>query len=108
MTKENKDLQVKKSTCPVTKCLKVIGGKWKPLIIFFISHGINRFGLLHTKIELISKHLLTKNLRELQSDGIIERKVYAEVPPKVEYKLTSKGETLLPIIKSMREWGENN
>lgn len=108
MSNKNRGLEVKKKTCPVTKCLNIIGGKWKPLIIFYIGNNINRFGMIHSKIESVSKHLLTKNLRELESDGVIKRKVFAEVPPRVEYSLTKKGKSLLPIINNMRKWGESN
>ena len=94
-------------SCPVTYCLNVIGGKWKPIIIFLVSHDINRFGQLQRNIDGISKQMLTKQLRELEQDGIINRQVFAEVPPRVEYTLTSHGETLLPVIQAMRTWGES-
>jgi len=92
--------------CPVTYCMGVIGGKWKPVILFLISHGISRFGQLQRKIEGVSKQMLTKQLRELEADGIITRTVFAEVPPRVEYALSKKGESLLPVIAAMRAWGE--
>ena len=94
------------SSCPVTYCLKVIGGKWKPIILFLISNNVNRFGQLQRNIDGISKQMLTKQLRELEQDKSINRNVFAEVPPRVEYTLTSHGETLLPVIKAMRDWGE--
>ena len=92
-------------SCPVTQCMKVIGGKWKTVIIHLISIDINRFGQLQRSCEGISKHMLTKQLRELEKDGIIKRKIFAEIPPRVEYSITPKGETLFPIIKSMVSWG---
>lgn len=95
------------SQCPVTYCLKIVGGKWKPVILFCISHGIGRFGELRRNIEGISKQMLTKQLRELENEGILNRKVYAEVPPRVDYTLTDRGKTLLPIVRAMKKWGES-
>ena len=94
--------------CPVTYCLSKIGGKWKPIILFLISKGANRFGIMQRGIEGISKQMLTKQLRELEEDGILRREIYAEIPPRVEYFITETGQTLMPIIGSMREWGERH
>jgi len=91
--------------CPVTITLKVIGGKWKPSILYLIDMGINRFGEMHRRMPGISKRMLTDHLRELEADGIINRKIFAEVPPKVVYSLTEKGKTLTPIFKAMEDWG---
>ena len=92
--------------CPVTYCLNIIGGKWKPILLFLISHDVNRFGQLKRKISGISKQVLTKQLRELEEDQIIHREVFEELPLRVEYTLTARGKTLLPIIQAMRDWGE--
>lgn len=92
--------------CPVTYCLNVIGGKWKPIVLYLIDNGVNRFGVLQRNIDGISKQMLTRQLRELEADGVIDRHVYAEVPPRVEYTLTAKGNTLLPVIGAMRDWGQ--
>lgn len=91
--------------CPVTHCLKMIGGKWKPLLFFCIDNGVNRFGALQRAIPDITKQMLTQQLRELEADGLITRTVFAEVPPRVEYALTERGASVLPIIKAMRDWG---
>ncbi|MEO1257223.1 MAG: helix-turn-helix domain-containing protein [Bacteroidota bacterium] len=99
---------VDKSGCPVTFTMSLIGGKWKPIILFLIRKGANRFGILQRGISGISKQMLTKQLRELEADGILERKIYAEIPPRVEYFITEKGKSLLPIINSMKRWGEKN
>ncbi len=104
--KENK-LEITKS-CPVTRCMEIIGGKWKTVIIYLISMNINRFGKLQRSCEGISKQMLTKQLRELEKDGIISRKIFAEIPPRVEYSVTPKGETLFPILESMAKWGADN
>lgn len=94
-------------SCPVTYCLKVIGGKWKPIILFMIHNGCNRFGMMQRAIEGISKQMLTKQLRELEADGVLERKIFAEIPPRVEYSITEYGMELLPIIGAMKTWGES-
>lgn len=97
--------RVKYDNCPVVYCMGKIGGKWKPIILFLISKGLNRFGKLHRRIQGISKHMLTSQLRELEKEGIIDRKVFAEIPPRVEYSLTELGTSLMPIIHSMQAWG---
>jgi len=91
--------------CPVTFCLNIIGGKWKPVIIHLLRKGCNRYTMLLKAIPEISKQTLTNQLRELETDGVIERIVYAEIPPRVEYTISSFGSTLLPIIDGMSEWG---
>lgn len=94
--------------CPVTYCMSKIGGKWKPIILFLINKGANRFGILQKGIAGISKQMLTKQLRELEADGILDRKIYAEIPPRVEYSLTDLGKSLWPIIAQMQKWGVAN
>lgn len=94
--------------CPVTATMSIIGGKWKLLILYLIYNDINRFGKMGMTLKDISKQMLTTQLRELESDGIIERKIYAEIPPRVEYFLTNKGKSLLPIIELMKHWGNEN
>ncbi|MDF1694570.1 MAG: helix-turn-helix domain-containing protein [Saprospiraceae bacterium] len=95
-------------SCPVVYCMSKIGGKWKPIIIYLISVDLNRFGKLQRRIQGISKQMLTNQLREMEHDGILHRKVYPVVPPKVEYSLTDLGRSLLPIIYSMQKWGKVN
>ena len=102
----NDKKSVKVSDCPVTFTMSKIGGKWKPIILYLIDKGGNRFGVLHRGIEGISKQMLTKQLRELEADGLIHREIFPEIPPRVEYSITEKGRTLFPIIKSMSAWGE--
>lgn len=98
--------RVKSLECPVTRCLVVIGGKWKPLLLFLIANGINRFGGIHRNMSSVSKHILTKDLRELEKAGVITRRVFAEVPPRVEYSLTPRGQSLMQVVRSMKRWGE--
>ncbi len=94
--------------CPVTATMEVIGGKWKILILYLIFNDINRFGKMGMVLKDISKQMLTTQLRELENDGIIERKIYPEIPPRVEYFLTGKGRSLLPIINLMKDWGDEH
>ena len=101
--------QIKKyGGCPVSSTLKVFGGKWKPIILYFISVDVNRFGQLQRMIPDCSKRMMTKQLRELEADGLVNREVFAEVPPKVIYTLTEKGESLRPIFSELSKWGIEN
>lgn len=92
-------------TCSVEVTLKVIGGRWKVLILRELFGGVKRFGELHRALHGITQKMLTQQLREMEQDGIVDRNVYLQVPPKVEYSLTPLGETLKPILDSMHEWG---
>lgn len=93
--------------CPMTNALKVIGGKWKLLLLNSIRKECPlRFGELKKKMHDITQATLTMQLRELERDGIIERKVYAEAPPRVEYKLTELGKKLLPAIEALCSFGD--
>lgn len=92
--------------CPVETTLMLIGNKWKILIIRSLQGGTLRFGELKNQIGNISQKVLTSNLRAMESDGLLTRKVYPEVPPKVEYTLTTLGESLDLVIVSMKTWGE--
>ena len=94
--------------CPVEATLEVIGGKWKGAILYHLLERTYRFGELKRTMPSITQHTLTKQLRELEAAGLVHRKVYAEVPPKVEYSVTEKGEGLREIITMMRDWGRKN
>ncbi len=94
--------------CPLTAIMDVIGGKWKGLIWWRLSGGMSRYGELKRSIEGITPKMLTQQLRELEADGIVSRKVYAEVPPKVEYSLTEYGKTLAPVFEIMCQWGDGH
>lgn len=98
-----------KVTCEMEVTLKMIGGKCKPLILHtLIQNGPKRFSQLRTEITQISQKTLTNQLRELQNDGLINRKAFPEVPPRVEYSITNKGATLWTLLELMCEWGEQN
>ena len=91
--------------CPVNLTSDVIGGKWKPLVIYYLEKRTHRFGELQKLIPGLTKKMLAQHLRELERDGVVSRKVYPEIPPKVEYSLTRHGESLKPILKLMSAWG---
>ncbi|MDO6657030.1 helix-turn-helix domain-containing protein [Anaerobacillus sp. 1_MG-2023] len=94
--------------CEKELTLTVIGGKWKMLILWHLGkQGTKRFGELKSLMPGITQRMLVNQLRELEDDQIVHREVYPVVPPKVEYSLTEQGETLMPILDSMYEWGKN-
>lgn len=93
--------------CPVEITMGLIGDKWKVLIIRDLLTGTKRFGELKKSLSGITQKVLTNNLRQMEQSGLIIRKVYAEVPPKVEYSLSDTGLSLKPILDSMVEWGNN-
>lgn len=94
--------------CPyVSKVQAVVGGRWKIEILYYIGiKGVGRFGTLRRCIGGISESTLSKQLRELKADGLIERHDFGEVPPRVEYSLTPRGEGFIPVLEAMRAWGE--
>lgn len=97
------------SRCPVRNVLSRIGNKWSMLILFTLNgNGTMRFKEIQRKIPDISQKMLTTTLRTLEADGIISRKVYPEIPPKVEYRLTERGKSLIPIIDNLLLWAKNN
>ncbi|MGN0032121.1 MAG: winged helix-turn-helix transcriptional regulator [Candidatus Gastranaerophilaceae bacterium] len=93
--------------CPVEITLSMISDKWKVLILRDLLGGTKRFGELRKSIGNVSQKVLTSNLRAMEEDGLIKRKVYAEVPPRVEYSLTGTGLSLKSVLHAMVEWGEN-
>lgn len=94
--------------CPVEATLELIGGKWKGVILYHLMERTYRFGELKRVMPGVTQRMLTKQLRELEADGIIHREVYAEVPPKVEYSLTDIGESLRDVMMVMRDWGRKH
>ena len=92
--------------CPVEATLTLIGDKWKVLILRDLMPGTKRFGELKKSVGNVSQKVLTAQLRTMEESGLVNRKVYAEVPPRVEYSLTELGKSLKPILDSMRAWGE--
>ena len=91
--------------CPVEVTLSVIGGKWKGIIIYHLMTKTIRFNKLQRMLPNTTPRMLTKQLRELEQDGVVHREVYPQVPPKVEYSLTDFGRSLIPIVTQMETWG---
>lgn len=94
------------TTCPLETTLRLIGNRWKVLIIRDLMGGTRRFGELKKSVGEITQKVLTSNLREMEADGLVTRTAYAEMPPRVEYSLTEAGRSLRPIIDAMTLWGE--
>lgn len=93
--------------CPVERTLAVIGGRWKPLILFHLRGGKRRFNELRRLMPTVTQRMLTQHLRELEADGVISRLVHPVIPPRVDYDFTVHGRTLLPILDAMAIWGNN-
>ncbi len=91
--------------CPVEATLDIIGGKWKGVILFILLEETKRFNELQKMLTKVTQRTLTNQLRELEHDGLVHRKVYAQVPPKVEYSLTPLGRSLEPVLQHMKNWG---
>lgn len=100
---ENKTDQ---SPCPVTATIALIGGRWKTIILYILSDHTRRFGEVAARMPSISRKVLTEQLKELEADGLISRKQYKEIPPKVEYSLTDLGRSLTPILNAIAAWGK--
>lgn len=92
--------------CAVEGALALIDGKWKGVVLYHLFEGTLRFNELRRRLANCTQRMLTNQLRELEADGLIARKVYPEVPPKVEYSLTDKGRTLEPVIMALKAWGD--
>lgn len=96
--------ELMKYSCPLGKAMSALGSKWKPIIVLVIKDRKLRFGELAVRINVISRKVLTDQLREMQTDGLIIREQFKELPPRVEYSLTEKGLALLPILYLLEEW----
>jgi DNA-binding HxlR family transcriptional regulator len=101
-----KDSRVRSYNCPVEAAIDVFGGKWKPLILWWLHQGTHRFAELRRRIPGITEKMLTQHLRELEADGVVARVVYATVPPKVEYSLTDYGRSLKRALRAICDWGQ--
>ena len=94
--------------CYFQLAMMVIGGKWKPKVLFYLSQNkVVRFGALRKAIYGITEKMLIQSLKELEKDGMVKRKVYRQVPPKVEYSLTDIGQSFIPVLEGMYEWGKS-
>lgn len=92
--------------CPIEAAIDIIGGKWKPVILWHLRNGPLRFTEIRSVLPSITQGMLTRQLRELEMDSVVNRVVYAEVPPRVEYSLTPFGETVIPILGTLCDWGK--
>lgn len=92
--------------CPVEICAEIIGGKWKGKILYLLFAGPKRHGELRKLVPETTQRMLTRQLKELEQDGIIDRKSFDQVPPKVEYSISKRGQSLKPVIDAMWSWGE--
>lgn len=94
--------------CSVEAAISLIDGKWKCVLLFHLLDGTRRFNELRRHVPSVTQRTLTNQLRELETDGLITRKVYAVVPPKVEYSISELGRSLTPILKALKQWGDAN
>lgn len=101
------ETSVTRDKCGVETTIAIVGGKWKPMVLYALLSGPRRFGELTRLIPEITQRMLTLQLRELEEDGVIAREVYKQVPLKVEYSLTPLGRTIEPILSFMQQWGEH-
>jgi DNA-binding HxlR family transcriptional regulator len=94
--------------CPVAATLEYIGGRWKTIILYYLSSGTRRFGEIGARVPGISRKVLSQQLKELERDGLIMRSEYKEIPPRVDYSLTELGKSLSPVFREMSVWGKEN
>lgn len=105
VTKAKKENEIK---CPVSAMLELIGGKWKPIILYCLRTETRRFGEIAARIPTISRKVLTEQLKELEIDNLIIRTQYKEIPPRVEYSLSERGKSMEKVLKEMEKWGNEN
>ncbi len=101
-------MTARQSKCPAEFTLAMIGGRWKIPLIFHLLAGAKRFSELFRALPGVTQKMLTQQLREMERNGLVERKVYAQVPPKVEYSLTPLGRSLKPVVDAMCRWGDRH
>lgn len=94
--------------CPMHNVMRVLGGRWKIALLYFIHQKHNRFSLLQKKMPFITTKMLSQQLKELEQDKLVSRKIYPQMPPRVEYSLTKKGKSLLPVLEDLYNWGEKH
>lgn len=105
-SRRSRQRKASRTGCGVEATLSVIGGVWKPVLVFHLLHGTLRFNALCRLTPSARARMIILQLRELEADGIVKRTVFPQVPPKVEYELTDLGQSLAPVLLSMRDWGE--
>ena len=95
---------VAKPACPAETALQLVSGRWKLMVIFWLLQGEQRFNALQRNLGGITHRTLARQLREMEADGLVERRDYGEIPPRVDYRLTARGRSLQPILKAMEDW----
>jgi len=105
---ERKSAAPKERKCPIETVVLILGGKWKPLILWHLLDSSKRFSELSKLIPEATQKMLAQHLRELENDRLVTRTVYPTVPPKVEYELSEYGRTIIPVLQTMCDWGENH
>jgi DNA-binding HxlR family transcriptional regulator len=108
ISKHDRKIDWLQDECPIKATIDVIGGRWKPLILYYLLERPKRFSELQKHAQGVTPQMLTLQLRQLEADGIIDRKIYPEVPVRVEYDLTPYGRTLSVILLNMEKWGEQH
>ena len=103
-----KEIDTIPEKCPVETAINIVGGKWKLLIISLLRMRIHRFGELKKKMPRINERTLARQLRDLERDGIVSRKIYPEIPPRVEYALTENGKGMIPILDALGKWAQSS
>ncbi len=99
---------IEQAACPVTATMALIGGRWKTIILYILSRHTRRFGEIAARMPTISRKVLSEQLKELEGNGLITRKQYKEIPPRVDYSLTDLGNSLSPILSELAAWGKEN
>jgi len=92
--------------CPAERTLDFLSGKWRPMVIFWLMEGPLRFNELQRRLGPITHRTLSKTLKEMEADGLVQRKDYGEIPPRVDYSLTARGRSLKPVLQAMEEWAQ--
>jgi len=103
----NDDHNKRQPACPAEAAIEIVGGRWKLVILYWLGKGTLRFGELHKRIPGATQQMLTKQLRQLETDGLVTREIFKEIPPKVEYSLTDFGRTFSPILDALCDWGSS-
>ncbi|MEG9269306.1 winged helix-turn-helix transcriptional regulator [Qipengyuania sp. Mu-71] len=94
--------------CPAERTLDFLSGKWRPMVIFWLLEGPLRFNELQRRLGAVTHRTLAKTLREMEADGLVERRDYGEIPPRVDYSLTARGVSLKPVLMAMEEWAQTD
>jgi DNA-binding HxlR family transcriptional regulator len=95
-----------KSSCPMSYAMSMLNGRWKILLLWYIYLGLNRFSLIKKQLPKLTTKMLSQQLKELERDGLLQKTIYPEMPPRVEYAITPKTESLIPVLTALNQWGK--